>query len=163
MESNNFYNCIQFISHKLLEIALISKSNEKNRLVLAKLFGNTDLKCNGDDESATVLKYGLEIDELYHVKSKMMKLTSQNTWHSGYHSFKLFWSPENIVFKIDEESYHLDTNNLPLDFIFDSEVNTYLQVLIIFIFHYNYTYPFEILFVYIIVFYVYWGVSWWHE
>lgn len=132
---NNFYNCIKCIFYKWLEIALISKSNEKNKLVLAKSFGNIDLKCNGDDESATVLKYGLEIDELYHVKSKMMKLTSQNTWHSGYHSFKLFWSPENIVFKIDEESYHLDINNLPLDFIFDSEVNTYLQVL-----NFNYYY-----------------------
>ncbi|XP_022166764.1 uncharacterized protein LOC111031217 [Myzus persicae] len=103
------------------EIALVSKSNEKNRLVLAKSSGNTDLKCNGDDESTTVLKYGLEIDELYHVKSKMMKLTSQNTWHNGYHSFKLSWSPENIVFKIDEEINHLDITNLPLDFIFDSE------------------------------------------
>eukprot|EP00102_Acyrthosiphon_pisum_P012999 XP_008182377.1 PREDICTED: uncharacterized protein LOC100165182 [Acyrthosiphon pisum] len=103
------------------EIALVSKSNEKNRLVLAKSFGNNDLKCNGDDESATVLKYGLEIDELYHSKSKMMKLTSQDTWHNGYHSFKLSWSPENIVFKIDEETNHLDTMNLPLDFIFDSE------------------------------------------
>lgn len=92
-------------------------------MVLAKSFGNTDLKCNGYDESgAKILKYGLEIDELYHVKSKIMKLTSQNTWHSDYHSFKLSWSPENIVFKIDEESNHFDTSNLPLDFIFDSEV-----------------------------------------
>jgi len=163
MDSNNFYHCIKFIFYELLEIALVSKSNEKNRLVLAKLFGNTNLKCNGDDESATVLKYGLEIDELYHVKSKMMKLTSQDTWHSGYHSFKLSWSPENIIFKIDEESHHLDTMNLPLDFIFDSEVNIYLQVLIIVIFYYNYTYLFEILFIYISVFYIYWGVSRRHE
>jgi len=163
MNSNNFYNYTKFIFYELLEIALVSKSNEKNRLILAKSFGNTNLKCNGVDESATVLKYGLEIDELYHVNSKMMKLTSQNTWHRGYHSFKLSWSPENIVFKIDDESNRLDTTNLPLDFVFDSEVNTYQQVLIIVIFYYNHTYLFEILLIYIIVFYVYWGVSWWHE
>ena len=71
--------------YKLLEIALVSVSNEINILVLAKSVGNTDLKCNGSDESATVLRYGLEIDELYYIESKMMKLKSlhqQETQHN---------------------------------------------------------------------------------
>lgn len=107
----------------LLEIALISKSNEKNKLVLATSFGNTNLKCNGEDESASVLKYGLKIDETYHVNSKMTRLSSQgNHWSDDYHTFELSRSPDNIVFRIDGESNQLDTSDLPMNLIFDSEV-----------------------------------------
>lgn len=106
-----------------LEIALISKSNEKNKLVLATSFGNTNLKCNGEDESASVLKYGLKVDEKYHVNPRMMRLSSQeNRWSDNYHTYEISRSPENIVFKIDGESYQLDTSDLPTDLIFDSEV-----------------------------------------
>ncbi|XP_025423118.1 uncharacterized protein LOC112692604 isoform X2 [Sipha flava] len=104
------------------EIALISKSNEKNKLILATSFGNTNLKCNGEDESAAVLKYGLKIDETYHVDSKMIKLSSQrNRWSDDYHTFEFSRSPDNIVFRIDGESNQLDTSDLPMNLIFDSE------------------------------------------
>ncbi|KAL4131837.1 hypothetical protein QTP88_009086 [Uroleucon formosanum] len=103
------------------EIALVSKTNEQNKFVLGTSFGNIDLKCNGEDESISVLKYGLKIDEQYHLKPVMMKSTSTSRWSEDYHSFVLSWSPENIVFKIDGESHQLDTSNLPLDLIFDSE------------------------------------------
>ncbi|CAH1711664.1 unnamed protein product [Aphis gossypii] len=110
------------------EIALVSRSNEINRLVLAKSVGNTNLKCNGSDESATVLKYGFEIDELYHVQSKMMKLRSANTWHNDYHTFKLSWSSEkDMVFEIDGESNRVDTTDLPIDnILFETEVIPYI-------------------------------------
>lgn len=104
------------------EISLISISNEKNKLVLATLFGNSDLKCNGVDESAFVLKYGLKVDEQYHVTSNLMKSIKTNRWSDDYHSFILTWTPENTIFKIDGESNYLDTTNLPLDAIFDSNV-----------------------------------------
>lgn len=106
----------------LLEIALVSKSNEQNRLVLAMSFGNTDLKCNGNDESSSVLNYGLKIDEHYNLKSKMMKSTIKRRWSDDYHTFVLSWTPQNIVFTIDGESNNLDTSNLSLEDIFSSEV-----------------------------------------
>jgi hypothetical protein len=113
----------------LLEIALISKSNEKNKLILATSFGNTNLKCNGEDESAAVLKYGLKIDETYHVDSKMIKLSSQrNRWSDDYHTFEFSRSPDNIVFRIDGESNQLDTSDLPMNLIFDSEVRKLFNV-----------------------------------
>lgn len=101
---------------------MISNSNERNKLIVASSFGNNNLKCNEKDESSSVLKYGLKIDEQYHVKSNMMKLTKANHWTEDYHSFVLSWTPENIIFKIDGESNYLDTSNLPLDAIFDSTV-----------------------------------------
>lgn len=101
---------------------MVSKSNEQNRLVLATLFGNNDLKCNGNNEGSTVLKYGMKIDKQYHVNSNLMKSTSANRWCDDYHSFVLSWTPGSIVFKIDEENNYLDTTNLPIDMLFDSEV-----------------------------------------
>ncbi|VVC39997.1 Hypothetical protein CINCED_3A002549 [Cinara cedri] len=103
------------------EIALVSKSNEQNKLVLAMSFGNNDLKCNGTDESSSVLKYGLKIDENYNLKSKMMKLISNSRWSDDYHTFILSWTPQNIEFKIDGKSNNLDTSNLSLEDIFSSE------------------------------------------
>lgn len=108
------------------EIALISTTNEQNKLVLGTSFGNHDLKCNGIDESISVLKYGLKIDEQYHSKPIMMKSTSARRWSDDYHTFELSWSNYNIVFKIDGESHQLDTSNLPLDLIFDS--NYYISI-----------------------------------
>lgn len=105
-----------------IEIALISTNNEQNKLVLGTSFGNKDLKCNSIDESISVLKYGLKIDEQYHSKPIMMKSTSARPWSDDYHTFELSWSNYNIVFKIDGESHQLDTSNLPLDLIFDSDV-----------------------------------------
>lgn len=132
---------------------MVSKTNEQNKFVLGTSFGNIDLKCNGEDESISVLKYGLKIDEQYHLKPVMMKSTSTSRWSEDYHSFVLSWSPENIVFKIDGESHQLDTSNLPLDLIFDSEV--YFQLLCIIIIL---TLNFEFL-----VFYIYWCISWWYD
>lgn len=138
----------------LLEIALISKANEQNKLILASLFGNTNLKCNGIDESATVLKYGLKIDDQYNMKSKMMRSTLTKSWSEDYHSFVLSWSPGNIVFKIDGESNYLDMANLPLD-LFDSDVKTtsyFIYKCSILIFIYNF-----------LVLYFHYFVSWWHD
>lgn len=101
---------------------MISNSNERNKLIVASSFGNNNLKCNGEDESSLVLKYGLKIDEQYHVTSNMKKLTKANHWNDDYHSYVLSWTPENTIFKIDGESNYLDTSNLPLDAIFDSNV-----------------------------------------
>lgn len=106
----------------ILEISLISNSNERNKLIVASSFGNNNLKCNEENESSSVLKYGLKIDEQYHVASNMMKLTKENHWTEDYHSYVLSWTPENTIFKIDGESSYLDTSNLPLDAIFDSTV-----------------------------------------
>lgn len=92
-------------------------------MILASSFGNTNLKCNGIDESATVLKYGLNIGEQHNTKTRMMRSILANRWSEDYHSFVLSWSPENIIFKIDGESNYLDTANFPLD-LFDSDVNT---------------------------------------
>lgn len=93
-------------------------------MILVSSSGNNNLKCNEIDESATVLKYGLKIDEQYRIKTNMMKSTLANRWSEDYHSFVLSWSPDHIIFKIDGESKNLDTSNLPLDFIFDSDVKT---------------------------------------
>jgi len=110
------------------EISLISTSNENNKLILATSFGNTNLKCNGLDESVSILKYGLKIDEQYHVTTDMMRSTLENRWSDDYHSFVLSWTPQNIIFKIDGESNYLETSNLPLDAIFESDVNILLFV-----------------------------------
>lgn len=101
---------------------MVSKANEENRLILATSFGNNDLICNGDDESSKVLRYGLKIDEQMHVTSNMMKSISKSPWSNDYHSFVLTWTPKNIAFQIDGESNFLDTSNLPMDVIFESEV-----------------------------------------
>lgn len=106
----------------LLEIALVSKSNEQNKLVMAMSFGNTDLKCNGNDESSSILRYGFKVDEHYNLKSKMMKSVSKSRWSDDYHTFILSWSPQNIIFKIDGEINNLDISNLSLEDIFSSEV-----------------------------------------
>lgn len=106
----------------LIEIALISKSNEQNKIVLASSFGNIDLKCNGADESATILRYGLKIDEQYSLETNMKESSSENTWSNDYHSFILSWTPENIIFKIDGQSHNLDAWNLPLNVILDADV-----------------------------------------
>ncbi|XP_060850898.1 uncharacterized protein LOC132929522 [Rhopalosiphum padi] len=103
------------------EIALVSTTNEQNKLVLGTSSGNIDLKCNGVDESISVLKYGLKVDELYHSKSIMMKSISASRWSDDYHTLELSWSNNNILFKIDGESHPLDTSNLQLNLIFDSE------------------------------------------
>jgi len=106
---------------------LISESNEQNKLIIASSFGNNNLQCNGEDESATVLRYGLKIDEkLYNVKSKIMKSTLTNRWSSDYHSFGLIWNPETIEFKIDGESNFLNSSNIPPNFKFDSKVTTFI-------------------------------------
>jgi len=105
-----------------IEIALVSTTNEQNKLVLGTSSGNIDLKCNGVDESISVLKYGLKVDELYHSKSIMMKSISASRWSDDYHTLELSWSNNNILFKIDGESHPLDTSNLQLNLIFDSEV-----------------------------------------
>lgn len=107
----------------MLEIALVSKANERNKLVLATSFGNGDLKCDGIDEGATVLRYGLKIDEQYHIDTYMMESNSEKPWSDGYHSFVLSWTPENVVFKVNGKSNELDAWNLPLNVILDSEVN----------------------------------------
>lgn len=112
-----------------LEIAMVSKSNEQNKLILATSFGNKNLLCNGVDESTRVLRYGLKIDDQYNVKSKMMKKILNDPWSNDYHSFVLTWTPKTIVFNIDGDSNYLDTTNLPMDVIFESEVT---QTLIIF-------------------------------
>lgn len=135
---------------------MISKTIEQNKLVLGTLFGNNDLKCKGDDESISVLKFGLKIDDQYQSKSILMKSTLASHWSDEYHSFVLSWSPENIVFKIDGESHQLDTTNLPLDLIFDSEVyylvimSDYIIIILILNFH-------------CIVLYIHWCVSWWYD
>ncbi|XP_026809559.1 uncharacterized protein LOC113551491 [Rhopalosiphum maidis] len=103
------------------EIALVSVNNELNKLVLAKTVGNTDLKCNGSDEGANFLRYGLEIDQLYYIESKVMKLKSENGWHNDYHTFKLSWSSDNMIFEIDGEGHRMATTNLPTNTIFESE------------------------------------------
>lgn len=110
----------------LLEIAMVSKLNEQNKLVLATSFGNKNLKCKDTDESARILRYGLKVDDQYNVKSKMMKKSLNNPWSDDYHSFVLTWTPKNIVFQIDGESNYLDTSNLPMDVIFESEVKKIL-------------------------------------
>lgn len=104
---------------------MVSKANERNKLVLATSVGNENLKCNEIDESATVLRYGLKIDEQYHIDTDMMESNLENPWSDDYHSFVLSWTPENVVFKIDEKISNLDAWNLPLNIILDSEVNIY--------------------------------------
>lgn len=79
--------------------------------------------CNGIDESQNVLKYGLKMDEQYNIKSNLMKLSSAKPWSDDYNTFLLSLTPENVIFKINGESNFLDKSNLPLDTIFDSEVN----------------------------------------
>lgn len=106
----------------MLEIALVSKTNEKNKLILAASNGNANLKCDGIDESAAVVKYGLKIDEKYDISSIIMKSTSKSRWSDDYHSFVITRTHENVEFEIDGSSQYLNTSNLLLDIIFDSEV-----------------------------------------
>lgn len=101
----------------LLEIALISLSNEKNKLILATSFGNTNLKCNGEDESAAVIKYGWKVDENYNnsANNNITRIqTLENRWSDDYHTFELFRSTEGIVFKIDGETTQWNSSDLPL-------------------------------------------------
>lgn len=104
----------------IIEIALVSKSNEQNKLLFT-LFGNANLRCNGVDESASVLKYGLKIGE----QSNIMKSTLANYWTDGYHSFVISWTSDNVAFKVDGKSIYLDTSSVLLDDIFVSEVKKY--------------------------------------
>lgn len=93
-------------------MALVSKFNDQNKLVLATLFGNKDLKCNEADESANVLRYGLKIAKNDHVHSIIQKVISNRSWTDDYHTFELSWTPGNVVFKIDGESYNLNSPEL---------------------------------------------------
>lgn len=102
---------------------MVSKFNEQNKLIFT-LFGNANLRCNGVDESASVLKYGLKIGE----QSYIMKSTSANYWTVGYHSFIISWTPENVIFKLNGKSNYLDTSSVLLDDIFVSEVKKYIQL-----------------------------------
>jgi len=122
----NFYTVIRNITVVLhfLEIAMVSKSNEQNKLVLA----NSGLQCN-KNESAVVVKYGLKIDEQYKLESKIMESKLLKRPTDEYHSFVLSWSPDNIVFKIDGKSNYLNASNLPLNIILDSEVKQIIYIL----------------------------------
>jgi len=116
----------------VLEIALISKFNEQIKFVLAKSFENTDqFQCNPNDqnqsyrnnERAIVLKYGLKIDEQYHLESIMKESLFSNQWAEEYHSFVFYWTRDSIEFQIDGISTYLNAVwNLPLNIILDSEV-----------------------------------------
>lgn len=125
-------------------MALVSKTNEKNKLILATSNGNANLKCNGIDESAAVVKYGLKIDEKYDINSIIMKSTSENRWSDDYHSFVITRTHENVEFEIDGQSQYMNTSNLLLDLIFDSEVKLKLinyiisHVFITFLIYYNF-------------------------
>lgn len=106
----------------LLEIALISNSNEKIKLILATSFGNTNLKCNGEDESAAVIKYGWTIDEHYNVNPNVTRSSPLETHFSDdYHVLELSRYPEIMVFKVDGEINQWNTTDLPMN-LFDSEV-----------------------------------------
>lgn len=126
-------------------MALVSKTNEKNKLILATSNGNANLKCNGIDESAAVVKYGLKIDEKYDINSIIMKSTSENRWSDDYHSFVITRTHENVEFEIDGQSQYMNTSNLLLDLIFDSEVKLKLiislvisHIFITFLTYYNF-------------------------
>jgi len=116
----------------LLEIALVSKSNEQIKFILARSFENTDkFQCNPNgqkqhyrnNEQETVLKYGLKIDEQYHLESIIKQTFFSNQWSDDYHSFVFSWTHDDIEFKIDGISTNLDNVwNLPLNIILDSEV-----------------------------------------
>lgn len=118
-----------------LEIALVSKYNKHNKFVLATSFENTDkFQCNLQDrneyyrnnESAIVLKYGLKIDEQYHLESIMMQSNFSNRWSDDYHTFVLSWTEEDVEFNIDGKSTYMDSVwNLPLNIILDSEVKNF--------------------------------------
>jgi len=85
------------------------------------LFGNRDLKCNGIDESANTIRYGIKINENNRVNSIIQKVILNRSWTDDYHRFELFWTPGNVIFKIDGKSYNLNSPEL-LQVLFNSKV-----------------------------------------
>jgi len=116
-----------------LEIAVVCKANENIKFIIATSYESIDnLKRdavaadNSNDKNATVLKYGLKIDEHYHLKSIMKQSNFSNQWYDDYHSFVLSWTADKVIFEIDGQSSNLDTvNDLPLNIILDSEVKMF--------------------------------------
>lgn len=131
---------------------MVSKGNEKNKIVLLSK-GNTNLKCNGVDESTHILRHGLLVDEQYQINQNLKIVSSQKSWSDDFHSFKLSWSPGNLVLKIDEQS-HVFNSPQTLQGLFNSEVKylVTLYELVILILIYNY-----------LELFIYWCVSRWYE
>jgi len=109
-----------------LEIAVVCKFNEDIKFIIATSYENTDntqRSAVAAEMNSTVLKYGLKIDEQYHLNSIIKRSNFLNQWYDDYHSFVLHWTADKVVFEIDGKSSNLDTvNDLPLNIILDSEV-----------------------------------------
>ncbi|XP_050420558.1 uncharacterized protein LOC126833331 [Adelges cooleyi] len=104
------------------EIALVSKSNEQLKIVLASTTGNANLRCGSNDESSFVLKYGIQFDDTNRsVKSKLSKAISPKSWSVGFHTFVLTWTQTSMEYEIDGEKWPIDISEVPLEVINESE------------------------------------------
>lgn len=107
---------------------MVSTKNERDKIVLLSK-GNENLKCNGADESAHILKHGLLVDEKYQINSNLTSLNakfSSKSWADDYHSFKFSWSSGSLIISVDEYNHIFSSPQL-LHVLFNSKVNIYLQ------------------------------------
>lgn len=137
-------------------MALVNNDNENNKLVLL-INGNTNLKCNGENEGTNVIRHGLQLDAQYHLNSIMKKAISNRSWTDEYHSFELSWSPGNVSLGIDGFSTNFRLPNL-LQVLFHSKV-----IIIIYSLKNNYFYCINILIYTYLELFFYWCVGRWDE
>ncbi|XP_050537386.1 uncharacterized protein LOC126903300 isoform X2 [Daktulosphaira vitifoliae] len=104
------------------EIALVSKSNEQLKIVIASIAGNTNLRCNNIDESSNVLNFGIKAgNENAQINTKLLRLSSGTSWSNSYHTYTINWTPDIMEFEIDGNKQVLDLSYLPLDILHESE------------------------------------------
>lgn len=115
---------------------MVCKPNEKIKFIIATSYESTvNLKRNAvktdnrNNRNTTVVKYGLKIDEQYHLNSIIKQSNFSDQWYDDYHSFVLSWTADKVVFEIDGQSNNLEAiKDLPLNILLDSEVKRLIRL-----------------------------------
>lgn len=125
MHNNNY--CVEkcnviLILYTLIEMALVSKHNDKSKLVLLAK-GNADLKCKGRDENVNALNAAYTLIDDRHFANSSTYIYSSKKWTDDYHSFEFSRTPNSVVVKVDGKIYDMDRPNfVGFDSIFSSQV-----------------------------------------
>lgn len=83
------------------EIWLVGKNYGPNsgRILLAKSFGNDDLKLNGKNIGGQLLYQGVSTNE---TDTILYSRASDKLWSDSFHIFKIEWTPGYIKFMVDQ-------------------------------------------------------------
>ncbi|KAG8267287.1 Hydrolase activity protein [Homalodisca vitripennis] len=73
------------------------------RIRLAMCRGNKNLQCNGQDFGSNHLESGVVMGPANDVRSRSISSTVPDNWHDYFHTYTLYWTPDSISFKTDNE------------------------------------------------------------